>query len=34
MGHDMPIELWPVLLDAIERAARRADAGLGSVKPG
>jgi pimeloyl-ACP methyl ester carboxylesterase len=28
MGHDMPIELWPVLLDAIERTARRADAAL------
>jgi pimeloyl-ACP methyl ester carboxylesterase len=28
MGHDMPIELWPVLLDAIERTARRADATL------
>jgi pimeloyl-ACP methyl ester carboxylesterase len=24
MGHDMPRELWPVLLDAIERTARRA----------
>jgi pimeloyl-ACP methyl ester carboxylesterase len=24
MGHDMPIELWPVLLDAIDRTARRA----------
>jgi pimeloyl-ACP methyl ester carboxylesterase len=23
MGHDMPRELWPVLLDAIERTARR-----------
>ena len=24
MGHDMPRELWPVLIDAIERTARRA----------
>jgi pimeloyl-ACP methyl ester carboxylesterase len=28
MGHDMPVELWPVLLEAIERVARRADATL------
>ncbi|HEX3613749.1 MAG TPA: alpha/beta fold hydrolase [Sporichthyaceae bacterium] len=26
MGHDMPLELWPVLHDAIERTARRAEA--------
>ncbi len=26
MGHDMPLELWPVLLAAIERTARRAEA--------
>ncbi len=26
MGHDMPMELWPVLHDGIERTARRADA--------
>jgi pimeloyl-ACP methyl ester carboxylesterase len=25
MGHDMPHQLWPVLLDGIERTARRAD---------
>ncbi|MGQ0846995.1 MAG: alpha/beta fold hydrolase [Sporichthyaceae bacterium] len=25
MGHDMPLELWPVLLDGIERTARRAE---------
>jgi pimeloyl-ACP methyl ester carboxylesterase len=28
MGHDMPRELWPVLLDGIERTARRAEAKL------
>jgi pimeloyl-ACP methyl ester carboxylesterase len=30
MGHDMPIELWPVILDGIERAARRAGDAVGA----
>jgi hypothetical protein len=34
MGHDLPRDAWPEILDAIERHARAADAGTQRGVPG
>jgi pimeloyl-ACP methyl ester carboxylesterase len=30
MGHDLPVQLWPTILDAIARTAERAEAASGA----